>query len=206
MAHRVRLTIGPRKGNKMSNDPLKPTNYEKPPATAKELPEIGEQGAVICQVHNVGHETYKSVVNFDPTILIIFELEQKLKGGTMDGKPMTFSHRVPNNFAKGAKGRDLLEAWRGRPYTDDEVQAFTWSKILGKQCRIVFGRGKKENGQPKATLAGLKLAPPTQAVTLTYTTPPAWVEEEKKKNASNVPRSAPQSNGGNQSHASNPDF
>src|SRR5262249_50548535 len=54
-----------------------------------------------------------------------------------DGRPMTIHQRYTWNMGEKAKLREHLEAWRGKPFTLDEIDSFNTTKLLGAPCVII---------------------------------------------------------------------
>ena len=74
----------------------------------------------------------------------------------VDGKemPVTTSRFYTNSLGEKANLRRDLEGWRGRAFTDDELQRFNLTTILGVPCMLTIVGG--ENGKTKvASVSGL---------------------------------------------------
>lgn len=55
---------------------------------------------------------------------------------TEDGKPMVISKRYTLSLSPKSRLRPDLEAWRGRPFTDDEAKGFDLHALIGAPCMI----------------------------------------------------------------------
>lgn len=53
-----------------------------------------------------------------------------------DGQPFSVMQRYTLSMHKQALLRKHLEAWRGVPFSAEEVEAFDVEKVLGKYCRV----------------------------------------------------------------------
>lgn len=63
-------------------------------------------------------------------------LQWELLGDSLmqDGKPFNISRRFTASLHERADLRKVLESWRGKAFTDDELKAFQLSKVLGAYC------------------------------------------------------------------------
>lgn len=74
----------------------------------------------------------------------------------IEGKemPITTSRFYTNSLGEKANLRRDLEGWRGKAFTEDELQRFDLMNILGKPCMLTIVGG--ENGKTKvASVSGL---------------------------------------------------
>jgi hypothetical protein len=53
-----------------------------------------------------------------------------------DGQPYTVHQRYTFSLHKQAALRADLESWRGRPFTDEELEAFDLERLLGQPCML----------------------------------------------------------------------
>jgi hypothetical protein len=85
-----------------------------------------------------------------------------------DGKPHMISWSYPISLDERAGLRQMLETWRGRAFTKEEVKKFDLETVLGAQCQIQVTHKEGTDGDPFAkpqvvmrAKAGVKvLAPP----------------------------------------------
>lgn len=75
-----------------------------------------------------------------------------------DGKPFIIGQRYTLSLHKKAKLRADLEAWRGRPFTDEELRGFDVQKLLGAYC-LVNVTHSTSNGKTYANVASLTPLP-----------------------------------------------
>jgi hypothetical protein len=154
----------------------------------KELITAGAHHAVCCQLHNVGYQMFKNEVSLSPKAVIIFEVEQKMTGGKMAGEPMVISETFPMFMGENSKLRKMLEGWRGKPYSPEELKNFSIGGIVGRPCTLlIVHEKKKSDGTMRAKIAGVLPAQGPGWVP-TYTEMPEWVAKEK---AAQVPAPAP---------------
>ena len=53
-----------------------------------------------------------------------------------DGQPFLVSAFFTNSLSEKSRLRPLLEAWRGRPFTEEELNGFDLQNILGAPCLV----------------------------------------------------------------------
>lgn len=63
-----------------------------------------------------------------------------------DGKIFSVSKQYTLSLHEKAQLRQMLEAWRGRKFTDEESAAFDLSRVVGQPCMLNVAHSKK-NGQ-----------------------------------------------------------
>lgn len=89
------------------------------------------------QAHSWNNETWHS-----RDVRLVWELPNELMEGRykpeLKGKPFGVSLRTKQSLHPSAKLRRLLESWRGRKFTKDELTAFDPKKLLGAACRLTL--------------------------------------------------------------------
>lgn len=87
-------------------------------------------------------------------ILVSWELPDELISIDNEMVPITTSRFYTNSLGDKANLRADLESWRGRVFTDDELEKFDLETILGVPCLLTIVAGK--NGKTKvASVSGL---------------------------------------------------
>lgn len=179
----------------MENDNLKVAPPGEGGDFERQLPSTGNHQAVCCQIHNLGHQEFNGQASFSPKCVFIFELEQKMQGGKMDGKPFVISEEFPMYLSKDSKLRAFLGNWRStptapRPMTDDECKDFTLRKVLGQSCTLTVIH-KTKGLKTFANIAGI--APPSgPKIPVTYTETPKWITDKIAKQVRPPERQAAQ--------------
>ena len=110
------------------------TEYEQPPT--------GNHVARCYQVVDLGTHKgeYKGVANSARKVSIRWELcDEKMTEGEMAGKPFSVGKIYTASLSEKATLRHHLEAWRGIPFTQEELMGFDSKKLLGKQCLVNVG-------------------------------------------------------------------
>lgn len=149
----------------------------------KELPSIGSHQAVCAQVHSLGYQVFKGQVSFSPKCVFVFELDEKMKGGQMAGKPFVLSERHGQYMGKPGKSSNLrkfLEKWKGKEYTEEEAKATNIKKCEGQPCTLLIDHEPVDGGGFRAKIVGISRRNPVlPLVPVTYTEVPKWIVKEK---------------------------
>jgi len=93
--------------------------------------------------------TQKGEYQGEPTskrqMFVSWELDEKME----DGKPFAVSAWLTQSLHEKATLRKWLEAWRGKPFTNEELKGFDPKSILGKSCLV--GVGLTSGGKSKVS-------------------------------------------------------
>jgi len=71
-----------------------------------------------------------------------------------DGRPFSISKRFTASTHEKGVLRPFLEAWRGRPFTPDEIAVFDVSTVLGAVCLLNITHDLGKDGTTYANVAG----------------------------------------------------
>lgn len=63
-----------------------------------------------------------------------------------DGRPFSISKRYTASLNERSQLRKDLQAWRGKRFTDEELEGFDLKKVLGQYCAIQVLHGEGTNG------------------------------------------------------------
>lgn len=73
-------------------------------------------------------------------VLFIFELPGQrgefVKDGVTKNLPRAISEKYTNSLSAKSNLRPLLESWRGRPFTEDELKGFDLEKVCGANALL----------------------------------------------------------------------
>lgn len=153
------------------------------------LLEPGTYPAICCQIIDLGqqfNETYHSTAR---KVLIGWEVIGETVEVNGETQPRIFSKIYTASLNEKAALRRDLNAWRGRPFTAQELAAFDLKAILGAPCLISVIHQTGQTGNTYATLASISKPPkgypfPAQSVpSVTYdieADDPAKVDELPK--------------------------
>jgi len=99
-----------------------------------ELPPSGPQAARCSRVLDLGTQKseYQGETKFARKVLISWQLAEFRS----TGEPFQVSRRFTSSLHKKSALRAFLEAWRGRPFTAEELAAFDLKKLLNATCLV----------------------------------------------------------------------
>lgn len=123
-----------------------------------ELPPAGTYPARCYRVIDLGTQPveWQGTTKHQQKVLIAWELmgDERMK----DGRPFSIQKRYTASLSEKASLRADLEAWRGRPFTGDELRGFHLKNILGQACLLQVIHTEK-NGKSYANIASLMRLP-----------------------------------------------
>ncbi len=92
-------------------------------------------------------------------VLLSWELpDAKIPDGKLAGEPFSISERFTANLSEKSKLRAVLEAWRGRQFTKEELDGFNLENILTKTCYLNIVHATN-NGKTYANIASIMPVP-----------------------------------------------
>lgn len=94
----------------------------------------GSWGAVCCDVVDLGivESTFSGKAKKQHKIRVVWQLEESME----DGKPFLVSQRYTLSLHEKAGLRKDLESWRGRPFTEEELEGFDVETVIGAPCLL----------------------------------------------------------------------
>lgn len=110
-----------------------------------ELPPSGPQAARCSRILDLGTQKseYQGETKFARKVLVSWQLAEFRS----TGEPFQVSRRFTSSLHKKSALRAFLEAWRGRPFTAEELAAFDLKKLLNATCLLNLvhvQRGEKD--------------------------------------------------------------
>lgn len=81
-------------------------------------------------------------------------IEFEIDGVKKEG-PMSIGKRYTNSLSEKANLRKDLQGWRGKEFTQDELNGFDIESILGKPCQIIVTHREGGNGNTYANVTGV---------------------------------------------------
>jgi len=76
-----------------------------------------------------------------------------------NGEPLTIWKEFTASLGKKANLRSTLEAWRGKPFTEDEAKGFDVSKLIGAYCMLNVTEKKSQAGKTYANISSITPLP-----------------------------------------------
>lgn len=117
---------------------------------------VGAHVARCIKLIDIGthHGEYEGVPNVRHQIIVGWELPgETITTGDYAGQPFTVSEFYTLSLSEKSKLRPMLESWRGKPFTEDELRGFDLQNLLGKPCMIQVGRNKKDRAKVQAVMS-----------------------------------------------------
>jgi hypothetical protein len=100
----------------------------------------GVHQGVCYAIYDLGTQYQKNFDNHAHQCLIIWEIPSERIEIPKDGKILSLPRVVSKTFTislgKKSNLRKYLESWRGRIFTDEELQGFDISKLIGKNGMV----------------------------------------------------------------------
>ena len=98
-------------------------------------------------------------------VMLQFEVHGEDEDGkplvTAKGEPMSISKNFTLSLAEKATLRLDLQAWRGRPFTADELRGFELKNVLGVWAMITAARALGKNGKEFTNIVSINPVPVT---------------------------------------------
>lgn len=109
-----------------------------------ERPEAGMQVGRCIQVVELGthDKEWKGKWSKQVQVLIVWELESLME----DGRPFVVNWKGTASIGEKANLRKILEGWRGKKFTESELECFELKNILDKPCLINLVEKKAAEG------------------------------------------------------------
>jgi len=123
-----------------------------------EQPPVGTHIARCVKIIDIGTQRgeYQGKANIRRQCIIGWELPNELLSeGDYAGKPFTVSRFYTASLSEKANLRKDLENWRGRSFTEEELNGFEAKNILGKPCMLAL----TPNDKGKVRVTGVMALP-----------------------------------------------
>jgi len=124
------------------------------------LPPAGNFMARLYRIIDIGTQTteWMGKKKMQRKIIAMFELHGEDNDGqplqTAEGKPLIVSKRYTLSLDEKATLRKDLEAWRGKAFTQAELDGFNLEVLLGKCCMVSITHSTYD-GKEYANIAGI---------------------------------------------------
>lgn len=110
--------------------------------------------------------------NYGPKHKVQFRWVVNAEPKRSDGKPHMVSMSYPISMDERSNLRKMLELWRGRKFTPEELKKFDLETVLGAPCQIQVAQDMGNDGDPyafpqvvmKARSGAPKVQPPADYV------------------------------------------
>jgi hypothetical protein len=118
----------------------------------------GSFAARCYQIIDLGHQTFewKGEAKVAPKVRITWELSELMS----DGRPFSISKEYTASIGDKANLRKDLEAWRGRPFSAEELRNFSLENVLGAPCLLgVVHKPSKDGSKVYANVGSVMALP-----------------------------------------------
>ena len=128
------------------------------------LPPAGSFMARLYRIIDIGTQTteWMGKRKMQRKIIAMFELHGEDNEGkplqTPEGKPLIVSKRYTLSLDEKATLRKDLEAWRGKAFTQEELDGFNLEVLLGKCCMVSITHSSYE-GKEYANISSISQIP-----------------------------------------------
>lgn len=101
----------------------------KIPTTNFQLPSVGTVQAVLAEVTDLGliETTWNGQSKVQHKCILTWEIDEEMN----DGRRMIVSRRFTASMAENSNLRKMLEGWRGRKFTAEELKDFDTDNLIG---------------------------------------------------------------------------
>lgn len=109
---------------------------------------VGVVQAVCSHVVDIGtHEgSYQGKPVTRHQVVVCWEIDALMSQGEYNGKRFMMSKFYTLSLNEKASLRKDLESWRGKAFTDDELNGFDVEKLIGANCMLNVVEYKKQDG------------------------------------------------------------
>lgn len=101
------------------------------------------------------HSEYQGKPTSREQVIIGWEIPEERVSGDDGDKPAFVSEFYTNSLNEKAKLRHHLESWRGRAFTEAELDGFDLHNILDKPCQVTVVHEKKQDGGIKTKVTSV---------------------------------------------------
>lgn len=116
----------------------------------RKLPPAGTHLARCYSLIDIGTQegTFQGEIKTARKVRVSFELpnEQEVFAEERGKEPFTISREFTLSLHEKAGLRKVLESWRGRAFTAEELQKFDLAKLIGQPAMISIGHEPKKDG------------------------------------------------------------
>jgi len=144
----------------------------------------GTQQAVCVFVFDIGLQRgeYLGVENVLPKIIVCWESVETMTTGEYAGKPFMLSKYYTLSLHEKSNLRRDLENWRGKKFTEQELEGFDVERLVGANCLLNVVATDKDKRKISAIMP-LPKGMPQIKPTITEITEniKKWIEKERAK-------------------------
>lgn len=139
-------------------------------------PSAGTHQCVCCQVVDIGDQVDKFngkeiIVH---KVVVLWEINEQRE----DGKRFTVSRRYTLSLSAKSNLRKMLQSWRGKQFTPEELDGFDLSKLIGANGMMTLMPTTRTDGTEGREISALTPIPKdTQKLQRTVIETPSWLSQ-----------------------------
>ena len=122
------------------------------------LPE-GVHIAVCYGLIDLGEQYSANFDTYANKVLVLWQIPSETYEADGEQKPRTISKEYTMSLNSKAVLRKHLEAWRGKSFTDEELEGFNLTNIIGVGCQLQIIHKTSGNGKPYANISAIMALP-----------------------------------------------
>lgn len=117
----------------------------------------GQFAAICCKVIDLGSHRSDVYDKDIHKVRLTWELHGENQvgsgvGNMDDGKPFLVDGEYTLSLSDMGRLRPMLESWRGRPFTEEELEGFDLEKLLGVPCMVTVQHEVSKKGKTYAAV------------------------------------------------------
>lgn len=153
-------------------------------ATPRSVPvSEGAHIAICISVIDLGLQTvqWQGTIKELRKVMLTWEIPDETIQVDGEERPRVISKEYTLSLGDKAKLREHLEAWRGKKFSDDELDGFDLQNILGKPCLLQVLHNERGYANISAVMSvpkGTSVTPTGTELTYFDLTDPGWVATE----------------------------
>ena len=135
--------------------------------TRMEPVSAGMHMAVCCAVTDLGlrKQVFKEQERISRKVLLMWELpDETFADKDGNTQPRTMSKQYTLSLHEKAGLTKMLQSWRGKPFTSEELKGFDLRQIVGKGCQLSVIHEQGKDGQTYANISAVVGIPKGTAV------------------------------------------
>jgi hypothetical protein len=110
---------------------------------------LGRHSAVCVNYFDLGLQRWDNQIK--PKVALLFEIDDRRR----NQQRFQISKEFTASLGAKATLRAFLESWRGRPFTEAELDGFNLDNIVNGACELYLGERTKPNGSTFIEIEGI---------------------------------------------------
>ena len=173
------------------------TASAKPTSSTPPL-EAGSYLARCVQIIDLGEQMNELAGKLQRQVMLMFEIPSERIEINGEDKPRMISATYTLSLSDKAKLRSVLESWRGKQFTDEELAAFDLRKVLNTPCLLSVVEKTSKTGNKYSSIGSISrcmkgvIIPPAETPVYAFDLDepgclgmlekfPEWVQERVKQ-------------------------